>query len=58
MQDNNNNNKLVECPCCGKFVEEGGMYFGKGSFDTYKIVDGEYVYEGYLVCKDCHENGK
>lgn len=50
--------ELAECGCCGKLVEKGGMYFCNKFFDAYEIVDGEYVYSGYMVCKDCHDNGK
>ena len=50
--------ELAVCGCCGKFVEKGGMYFSKGFFDAYEFEDGQYVYSGYMVCKECHNNGK
>lgn len=53
-----NSKELAACACCGKLVEQGEMYFQKGFFDTYEIVDGQYVYSGYMVCEDCHNNGK
>ena len=50
--------ELAACGCCGKLVEKGGMYFQRGFFDTYEIEDGQYVYSGYMVCEECHNNGK
>lgn len=53
-----NNNELAVCSYCGKTVRKGDMYFCKDFFDTYEVVDGEYVYSGYMVCEECHNNGK
>lgn len=52
------NKEFATCSCCRKTVKKGDMYFEAGFFDRYEIVDGEYVYKGYAVCEDCHNNGK
>lgn len=52
------NKEFASCSYCGKTVRKGDMYFEASFFDKYEIVDGEYVYKGYAVCEDCHNNGK
>lgn len=55
MEDNK---ELFACGCCGKILKENEAYLCNGFFDTYEIENGQYVYEGYLVCEECHNKGK